>query len=71
MEGLRNGVIPALRFVFSSKTFEIVHHMDKGRKFRRLDKRQEYFYLDDWLKQLDCEEAGFLCSDLLGFRGRR
>ena len=71
MEDLRSGVIPALRLAFSSETFEIVHHTDKGRKFTRLSQRQEYFYLDDWLKQLDCEEAGFLCSDLLGFGGSR
>ncbi len=71
IEGLRSGVIPALRLVFSSETFQIVHHTDKGRKFRPLGRRQEDFYLDDWLKQFDCEEAGFLCSDLLGFGGRR
>jgi len=71
MEGLHSDVIPAIRLVLSSKTFQAVHHTDKGREFRRLGRRQEDFYLDDWLKQLNCEEVGFLYSDLLGFGGSR
>ena len=62
--------MPALRMVLTSETFQMVHHTDKGRIFRPLGERQETFYLDDWMKQLDCEEVGFLYPDILGFAGR-
>ena len=71
MEGLCDSVIPALRLVFSSESFQTVHHTDNGREFRHLSPRQASLYIDDWLRQLNCEEVGFLYSDLLGFGGTR
>jgi len=65
MEGLCDSVIPALRLVFSSESFQTVHHTDNGREFRPLGQRQEIFYLNDWLRQLNCEEVYFLSS--IGF----
>lgn len=62
MEGLCENVIPALCLVFSSDSFQTVHHMDSGREFRHLGQRQESYYMDNWLRQLNCEEVGFLCS---------
>jgi len=71
MEGLRGSVFPALRLVYASKSFQTVHHTSNGREFRHMGQRQDNFYLEDWLKQLNCEEVGFLYSNLLGFGGRR
>jgi hypothetical protein len=73
MDGLCDGVVPALRLMYSSESesFQTVHHTEKGREFRDLGRRQESLYMDDWLRQLNCEEVGFLYSDLLGFGGMR
>ena len=71
MEGLRGSVLPALRLVYNSNSFQTVHHTGNGREFRHLGQRQDHFYLEDWLKQLNCEEVGFLYSNLWGFGGRR
>lgn len=73
MHCLCDGVVPDLRLMYSSKSesFKTVHHTEKGREFRDLGRRQESLYMDDWLRQLNCEEVGFLYSDLSGSGGMR
>ena len=73
MDGLCDGVVPALRLMYSSESesFQTVHHTENGREFRDLGQRQKSLYMDDRLRQFNCEEVGFLYSDLLGFGGVR
>lgn len=51
------------------ESFLTVHHTDHGRELRELGPRQQNYYLDDWLKQLNFKEVGFLYSDPSGFEG--